>query len=51
LEALLPGAVEFEDHQLSHSLYSSDPGGNPFETMTYEVNKQEPGRGLGLRQL
>ncbi len=38
LEALLPGAVEFENHELSHSLYFSDPDGNPFEVTTYEVN-------------
>lgn len=40
LEALLPGAVEFEDHQLSHSLYFADPDGNPFEVTTYEVSQQ-----------
>ncbi len=39
LQALLPGAVVFEDHQLSHSLYFSDPDGNPFEVTTYEVTQ------------
>jgi catechol-2,3-dioxygenase len=31
------GAVPFEDHGLAHSIYFSDPDGNPYEITTYDV--------------
>ncbi len=37
LEAVLQQRVEPVDHQLSWSLYFSDPDGNPFEITSYEV--------------
>ena len=33
----LGGAVSFEHHQASVSLYFDDPDGNPYEITTYEV--------------
>lgn len=36
LLATLAGAVSFEDHGLSLSMYFRDPDGNPFEITTYE---------------
>ena len=38
LEQELPGAVTFEDHEASVSLYFADPDGNPYEITTYEVS-------------
>jgi catechol-2,3-dioxygenase len=32
-------AVHFEDHGQSHSVYFSDPDGNPYEITTYEVQR------------
>jgi len=33
-----PGlAVTFADHEIAHSIYFSDPDGNPYEITTYEV--------------
>lgn len=37
LEAVLQQRVEAVDHQLSWSLYFSDPDGNPFEITSTEV--------------
>jgi catechol 2,3-dioxygenase-like lactoylglutathione lyase family enzyme len=37
LEAVLQQRVEAVDHQLSWSLYFSDPDGNPFEITSYDV--------------
>jgi catechol-2,3-dioxygenase len=37
LSSLLPGRVTEENHDLSMSLYFSDPDGNPFEITTYEL--------------
>ena len=36
LGRLLPGRFTEEDHEVSMSLYFSDPDGNPFEITTYE---------------
>lgn len=36
LAAQLPDPARLEDHQLSWSLYFSDPDGNPFEITTYD---------------
>ncbi len=38
LEHELPGAVSFEDHEASVSLYFADLDGNPYEITTYEVS-------------
>lgn len=38
LAQVLPNQVSEEDHQLSISLYFSDPYGNPYEITTYEVS-------------
>jgi catechol-2,3-dioxygenase len=38
LEQELPGAVTFEDHEASVSLYFADLDGNPYEITTYEVS-------------
>jgi catechol 2,3-dioxygenase-like lactoylglutathione lyase family enzyme len=43
LQRLLPGQVSEEDHQVSLSLYFSDPDRNPFEVTTYDVNAPECG--------
>ena len=39
LEAELGTAPELEDHDLSWSLYFSDPDGNPYEITTYEYRE------------
>lgn len=39
LEAELGMPPELEDHDLSWSLYFSDPDGNPFEITTYEYKE------------
>ena len=31
---------EFEDHEISHSIYFSDPDGHKLEITTYEVNQR-----------
>ncbi len=38
LRLVLGGAVSFEDHGMSLSMYFRDPGGNPFEITCYEVS-------------
>ena len=35
-------AFEFEDHQISHSIYFSDPDDHRLEITTYEVNRTFP---------
>ncbi len=51
LERVLARALEVVDHELSWSLYFSDPDGNPFELTCYEhaalVAALAPGRGPG----
>ena len=37
LEAVLQQCVEAVDHQLSWSLYFSDPDGNPYEITSYDL--------------
>ena len=37
LHGVLAGAVSFEDHGLSLSMYFRDPDGNPYEITTYET--------------
>lgn len=37
LNAVLPGQVSAQDHDVSLSLYISDPDGNPYEITTYDV--------------
>jgi catechol-2,3-dioxygenase len=38
LLAALGGAVSFEDHGMSLSMYFRDPDGNPFEITSYEAD-------------
>lgn len=48
LSSVLKEAVELEDHQLSWSMYFSDPDGNPYEITTYEYKElTEKGFGIG----
>jgi catechol-2,3-dioxygenase len=33
-------AFEFQDHEISHSIYFRDPDGHPLEITTYELERQ-----------
>ena len=44
LEHELEREVQFQDHELSWSLYFADPDGNPFEITTYEIAAAGRGR-------
>jgi len=42
LASVLPRAPELQDHQISWSMYFSDPDGNPYEITSYDYASLEP---------
>ena len=40
---------EFQDHEISHSIYFRDPDGHALEITTYELHKVRDERGATLR--